>query len=171
MMDEIRPSEGADIKDIWEDYMFSTGKTNDTFYGRIALGNGTAYDIGMMWVDPERDGDTSLLVSIVDKGAYTFSRDVHWSYAMEKLRLLKWDAENLADFINRQLGLSGKPQGHYIKSCAKSSPTPESPIKDESPDPDSEEAPIPRNPDREYDADFQDPDDEPELDNEDDRND
>ena len=40
-------------------------------------------------------------------------------YAAEKLKLLDWDAMNIADFINRQLGLSGKAQGKYIKACVK----------------------------------------------------
>jgi hypothetical protein len=114
-MEEIRPSEGEDIKDIWPDFMFST--LPHGYYGRITLGNGNAYDIGMMWV--EVDEDRRLLISIIDKGAYTFGGFVHSTYALEKLNILIWDAQNLADFINRQLGLTGKPQGRYEKRPAK----------------------------------------------------
>jgi hypothetical protein len=73
-----------------------------------------------MWVNPDDDVDGErLLVSIEDHGAYTFSGFVHEMYAAEKLKLLDWDAMNIADFINRQLGLSGKAQGKYIKACVK----------------------------------------------------
>lgn len=114
-MEEIRPLQGTDIECIWPNLM----DIHDNVLCRIALGNGTAYTIGMMWVDENGDGDMSLLTSIIDKGAYMFSHYVHYSYAEEKLNLLNWDAMNMADFINRQLGLSGKCQGKYINSCVK----------------------------------------------------
>lgn len=112
-MSELRPTPGDVIEDIWEDYMMSSHgwPANRTFFGRVALDNGSAFDIGMMWVD--EDGGKALLVSVIDFGAATFSRFIHYSYAMEKLKLREWDASNLADFINVQLGLTGKPQGKY----------------------------------------------------------
>lgn len=114
-MDELRPNAGNDIKDIWPDLESVT--LDGGVYVRIALGNGTAYNVGLHWVD--EDGEDVLLVSVIDKGAYTFSGMVHYSYAMEKLNLLNWDAMNLADFINVQLGLTGKPQGKYMNACVR----------------------------------------------------
>ncbi len=114
MPDELYPSKGESIEDIWEDYMRDSADvmaSRRTFFGRVALGNGTAFDIGMMWVD--RDGETVLLVSVIDFGAATFSQYIHYTYAMEKLGLREWDARNLSDFINCQLGLREKPQGKY----------------------------------------------------------
>jgi hypothetical protein len=114
-MEEMRPTPGETIEDIWPDVIGPS--KSETSYVRVALGNGTAYNIGMMWV--EEDGETVLFFGLIDKGAYTFSRFVHWTYAKEKLGLLGWDAQNLADFINRQLGLTGKPQGRYERPRAK----------------------------------------------------
>ena len=111
-MQELRPVRGTDIKTIWPRITLPGGKGA---FIRLALGNGTAYTIGLQWV--LEDGEDALLVSVIDKGAYTFSRDIHYSYAREKLGILKWDAQNLADFLNVQLGLAGKPQGEYMKSC------------------------------------------------------
>lgn len=115
-MEELRPTEGECIEDIWPD-LFPCRPCAESIFRRVALGNGTAYTVGAQWV--MEDGENVLLVSVIDKGAYTFSRFIHWTYAKEKLNLLDWDAQNLADFLNRQLGLIGKAPGEYIKKCRK----------------------------------------------------
>jgi hypothetical protein len=112
-MEEMRPRAGENIEDIWDDHMhdFQSG------YFRVALGDGTAFNIGMVWV---YDGeDRRLFVGVEGHGAYTFSKGVHYSYLMEKLKLFEWDAMNLADFLNRQLGRTGPAQGKYMKVCLK----------------------------------------------------
>lgn len=80
------------------------------FYGDIALGNGTAYRIYLSELSNAR-----LFVGIESRGCYTFSRFVHYSYAMEKLNLFESDARNFADFINTQLKVFDQKsvQGNY----------------------------------------------------------
>ena len=113
-MEELRPVRGTEIRDIWPLIIL---KGPAGVFNRLALGNGTAYTVGMMWV--KEGGEDALLVSVLDKGAYTFSDQVHYQYVKEKLHLLEWDAKNLADFINRQFGFAGKPQGEYLKQCSE----------------------------------------------------
>jgi hypothetical protein len=66
----------------------------------------------MFWVG---EGEEEVLfVGVEDFGAYTFSRDIAWEYLGEKIPgLMRWDYKNLADFLNRQLGITGEPQGQY----------------------------------------------------------
>jgi len=120
-METIRPTNGASIGEIWDDYMTEDRELDPTFYASVALGNGTQLTIGMFWADPEQDGDETLFVGIEGFGAYSFNRKVDYGYLGSKIRgLMDWDYKNIADFINRQLGLMmEKPQGEYLKECTK----------------------------------------------------
>ena len=85
------------------------------FYGEIALGNGTQFNCAMMKTEK------GIVVSVLDHGAYIFSGYVHFSYAMEKLRLLEGDAKNVSDLINDQFafGTTRPRQGKYLQQfCA-----------------------------------------------------
>ena len=77
-------------------------------YKDLSLGNMTQYKVGAFYVSVSR-----LFVGIENRGAYTFEAEVHWQYAMEKLRLLEPDARNVADWINAQLGHDVPEQGSY----------------------------------------------------------
>ena len=78
------------------------------FHGAVALGNMTQYNISAFY-----DG-SELVVSVEGKGSYSFSRFVHYSYAMEKLGIkYEIDARNFSDWINTQLGIEREPQGKY----------------------------------------------------------
>lgn len=81
---------------------------SEPFYGRIELGNITALNVGMF---KTADG---IFVGIEGFGAYIFHSWVHYSYAMEKLKLGEADARNFSDFLNIQLGDTSKSfQGRY----------------------------------------------------------
>lgn len=80
----------------------STGrfpKVTLPFYGPVALGNGTQWTFSVV------PGGNGIVVSIEGRGSYSFGHFVHWTYASEKLGLMQGDAENVADFVNDQLGV------------------------------------------------------------------
>jgi hypothetical protein len=62
-----------------------------------------------------------LFVGVEGFGAYTFHGYTHRAYVREKLGLPQWEAQNLADFINAQLGWSGE-QGEYLAGFCKLPP-------------------------------------------------
>lgn len=80
----------------------------------VALGNGSRFDIGKLTMP-----DGTILIAVVDYGAYTFGHYATAGYVAEKLgfRGLEGDAANLADLINDQLPepsrLALKRQGYY----------------------------------------------------------
>lgn len=84
------------------------------FYGQIDLGNFTQFTIGMFSTLEGR-----IFIGVEGHGAYTFAHFVHWSYAVEKLKLLESDARNLSDFINAQLYCNEKEQGYYQTDLCK----------------------------------------------------
>jgi len=89
-------------------------KVDLPFYGDVSLGNGSQYRISIFNI-PDKTG---IVFGIENKGCYTFSRYVHWTYAHEKLNLHKEDAKNIADFINAQLDVVSDDQGVYLdKYC------------------------------------------------------
>ncbi len=85
---------------------------------RVALGNMTQWEIAVLRLvgDFERHGN--VVISVLGKGAWEFSVKAHPSYVQEKMggKVIDGDADNLADFINCQLGChdDGDPFGRYM---------------------------------------------------------
>lgn len=71
----------------------------DTFYGDIALGNGTQWKF-FLALTPEVN--PRVFVGIELHGAYAFDDFAETFYVAEKLGLLPGDAMNVADLINDQ---------------------------------------------------------------------
>lgn len=94
------------MKVIRADHTLHFSKLPSGIYS-LALGNVTQFRIGLMHTD---DG---IFLGIFEKGSYHFSQYCHGSYAAEKLNILVPDGNNIADFINDQLGLNVARQGRY----------------------------------------------------------
>lgn len=79
-------------------------------YG-IKLGNMTTFSIIVWW---ENSDDGRILhLAVKGRGAYQFHMPAHPSYVKAKLGV-PYDAENMADFINCQLGYDKIPKmGNY----------------------------------------------------------
>jgi len=111
-MEEIRPRKGAkdykELNRVWPKLA--------NVYQRIALGNGTALNIGMFWLESSIGNPTpkTLFVGVEGFGAYTFDGPIVWTYLAEKIKgLMEWDYRNLADFLNVQLERGIIVQGRY----------------------------------------------------------
>ena len=106
MSDVVRPkkTESNFICDRWN-------RVEIPFFGSVALGNMTQWRVMAVrhaqW----------LHVGVESKGYYMFDSAVHWGYVKEKLNIqFEGDARNIADWINRQLGLDIETQGDYRDS-------------------------------------------------------
>lgn len=88
----------------------------------VALGNMTQYRVGLMVTK------NGVFVAVEGKGAYEFCFYADWRYVSGKLNIeFEGDAQNLADFINCQLGVyRDEPQGDYNRHpdlCQEEWPT------------------------------------------------
>jgi len=83
------------------------------FHGKIALANVSQLTVGILPLK------TGLFIGVEGRGAYEFGGFVHWNYAMTKLNLHQGDAENLADFLNAQLGHDENLQGRYTEELCR----------------------------------------------------
>ncbi len=77
-------------------------ESTEPFFRKVALGNGTAFKVFGAWCSDFGRGPV-IAVGVEERGFFAFSHFVHYSYLMEKMKLLNGDASNLADWINTQL--------------------------------------------------------------------
>lgn len=88
---------------------------------KVALGNSTQYEIAIM------RHDRGTVIGIIGKGCYVFTHNAHPAYVQEKLKVGAGDAENVADFINCQLGGAHRVLGYYLHGlmhCSDDGPVP-----------------------------------------------
>jgi len=89
----------------------------------VSLGNMTRWDIVVLHLHDRG----AVVVGVMGKGAWEFSIKAHPSYVQEKMggKVIEGDADNLADFINCQLGChdDGDPFGRYMdRLCVEAKP-------------------------------------------------
>ncbi len=88
------------------------------FYGQVALGNATQWNIFACWY--YRSTGKWLFVGVEGRGCYSFNSFVHGDYIMEKMNIFGTDTVNLADWINAQLHFGEfKEQGQYDEQFMK----------------------------------------------------
>lgn len=84
-------------------------KISSTFYGPVALGNGTQWMVGIFFV-----GERLLFVGIEGYGAYVFGPDSDPGYVGQKLNIrFDGDAANFTDFLNDQTLPGSERFGEY----------------------------------------------------------
>jgi len=86
---------------------------------QVALGNMTQWEIAVLRLTGDFESHGNVVISVLGKGAWEFSIKAHPSYVQEKLggKAIEGDADNLADFINCQLGChdDADPFGRYME--------------------------------------------------------